>query len=236
MKKKFKIFINIVLITIILVCVCIIGYKFLHYYKDGKNYSKIQILRPNIHQNSKTDANEKNLREVNSDYKMWISIPNTNVNYPVVQGKDNEFYLHNNFYKEKSDSGTLFIDYRNNIDLDKNIIIYGHNMKNGTMFYKVNDFKRREDFDTGTIKIIRDNKEYTYEIFSVFVATENFTDLKRNFNSDVDFAEYIKFLKQKSLFIKNIEVNNNSNILTLYTCSYEFNGARTIVCAVKIKN
>lgn len=235
MKKNTKIFINIALIAIILVCLFIICYKLLQYYRDGKNYSKVQILKPKIQLENKGNSDENKLKEINSDYKMWISIPGTNINYPVVQGKDNEFYLHNNFYKEKSDSGTLFIDYRNNIASDKNIIIYGHNMKNGTMFNKINDFKRREDFNNGVVKLIRNNIEYTYEVFSVFVADENYTDFKCNFASDEKYEDYIKLLKQKSLFNKNIDINSKGEILTLYTCSYEFNGARTIVCAVRVK-
>lgn len=239
MKKNIKIGINIILVIIIIVCALMVGYRFLLYYKDGKNYSKVQILKPKIQQNSKQlnkeNTDEQKLKEINSDYKMWISIPNTNINYPIVQGKDNEFYLHNNFYKQKSDSGTLFIDYKNNIDEDKNIIIYGHNMKNGTMFYKINDFKNREDFNNGIIKIIRNNREYTYKIFSAFVTNENNIDLKHKFTSDQEYIDYIKYLKQKSLFDKNIDINSKSSILTLYTCSYEFSEARTIVCGILIK-
>lgn len=77
---------------------------------------------------------------------MWLNISNSNIDYPVVQGMDNDFYLNHSFYKEESISGTLFIDYRNNIDSDKNIVIYGHHMKNETMFHDLNFFKEEEFF------------------------------------------------------------------------------------------
>ncbi|AJA48187.1 sortase B [Clostridium pasteurianum DSM 525 = ATCC 6013] len=232
MKKNMKIFINIILIIIILICAFKIGYKYLEYYRDGKNYSKVQILKPNIQQNVKEDSNEEKLKQINSDYKFWINIPSSDINYPVVQGKDNKFYLHNNFYREKSASGTVFIDYKNNINSDKNIIIYGHNMKNGTMFNKINDFKKQENFNNGTIKITKDNKDYNYEIFSVFVEDGDYTGLRTNFNSNEDYKKYIDYLKEKSMYNKDIKGNNYNNIITLYTCSYEFKDARTIVCAM----
>lgn len=229
-----KFIINLILIIIILVCVFKLASRYLDYYKEKKKYSTVQILKPIIKENINVDnnenTNEEKLKNINSDYRMWISIPNTDINYPVVQGKDNDFYLHNNFNKEKSDSGAIFVDYNNNIDLDKNIIIYGHDMKDGSMFNKINNFKKQEAFNNGTIKIIKDNKEYTYEVFSVFVVKENYDGIKLKFNTNEDYVKYIDELKQKSMYNKNISEKNN--ILTLFTCSYEFSGARTIVCAV----
>lgn len=232
MKKNIKKLINIVLIIIFVVCSLMIGYKCLQYYKDSKNYSKVQVFKPKVQENIKDNSNEEKLKHINIDYKLWLNIPNTDISYPVVQGKDNEFYLHNNFYGEKSTSGTVFIDCKNNIDLDKNIIIYGHNMKNGTMFNKINNFKKLQDFNKGTIKIVKDNREYTYEVFSVFVVNENYTGLKTNFTSNEDYIDYINSLKQRSMYNKTIKENNYNSILTLYTCSYEFKGARTIVSAI----
>lgn len=233
MRKNIKFIINIILIMIFVVCVLKIGYQYLLYNKDSKNYSKIQILKPNMNQSIvEENDNEEKLKKTNSDYKLWISIPGTDINYPVVQGIDNEFYLHNNFYREKSISGTVFIDYKNNIDSDKNIIIYGHNMKNGTMFNKINNFKEIENFKNGTIKILRKNKEYTYEVFAVFVEDGNYTGLRTNFTSNEDYNNYINSLKEKSMYNKDIKGNNYNDIVTLYTCSYEFKEARTIVCAM----
>lgn len=172
----------------------------------------------------------QDLKNVNSDYKFWITIEDTVVDYPVVQGIDNDFYLNNNFYKENSISGSIFLDYKNDELKDKNLILYGHNMRDGTMFASINKFKEKDFFDNGKIKIVNENSEQTYEVFSVFVEDANDINLKSKFTSDDEYIEYINNLKEKSYYTK--ETNSDfSNIITLYTCSYEFTNARTIVCA-----
>ena len=121
--------INIILVAIIIVCLSIIGYKYYNYNKDDKLNSEIQDLQPVINEASDSDnnssgendgqdqskegnyvnsANEEELKSINSDYKMWIQIENTNINYPVVQGSDNDYYLKHNFRKESNISGTVF--------------------------------------------------------------------------------------------------------------------------------
>lgn len=102
------------------------------------------------------DSKENKLKAINPDYKLWINIPNTDIDYPVVQGKDNDFYLNKNFNKEKSESETIFIDYRNHINLDteKNIVFYGHHMKDGTMFNQINKYKNVDNIKSGIIKIL----------------------------------------------------------------------------------
>ena len=122
--------INIILVAIIIVCLSIIGYKYYNYNKDDKLNSEIQDLQPVINEASDLDnnfsgendgqdqskdedyvnsANEEELKSINSDYKMWIQIENTNINYPVVQGSDNDYYLKHNFRKESNISGTVFV-------------------------------------------------------------------------------------------------------------------------------
>lgn len=225
-----------ILIMIIFLCIFNILSKKYKYYKDKQIYEHLrqidEIYRDENTTNNinETSANNK-LIDINSDYKLWISIPNTVIDYPVVQCKDNEFYLKNNFYKADSISGTIFIDSRNNINEDKNLVLYGHNMKNGSMFTDINKFKDIDFFQNGEIKIIKDNKEHVYDVFSVFVETSYDVSIKFKFNDNNEFIEYIDFLKEKSIYKKDI--NNYSNIITLYTCSYEFENARTIVIATE---
>ena len=160
--------INIILVAIIIVCLSIIGYKYYNYNKDDKLNSEIQDLQPVINEASDLDnnssgendgqdqskegnyvnsANEEELKSINSDYKMWIQIENTNINYPVVQGSDNDYYLKHNFRKESNISGTVFVESANDIDNDKNIILYGHNMRNGTMFNNITNYKEESFFN-----------------------------------------------------------------------------------------
>lgn len=233
MNRILKNIITLSLIIIIVSCIIIVIDKNYEYYKSNNTYKE---LREKVFRNladSNEERNEK-FKEINSDYKFWISIDNTEIDYPVVQGRNNEFYLQNNFYKEKDICGSIFIDCNNDILNDKNLILYGHNMRNGSMFAGLNKFKEKNYFDTGIIKIIKDDKEYSYEIFSVFTEASDKLILKSNFDYEEQFLSYIDYMKQKSIYGKNIS-NNISSIITLYTCSYEFDEARTIVCAALIE-
>ena len=113
--------INVVLILAIIFSLYKVISKVVDY-KESKNaYEKVREVK-----NNSNNFSEELIKR-NENYKMWIEVPNTNINYPVVQGEDNDFYLNHDFNKKESSSGAIFIDYKNNIDKDKNIIIYGHN-------------------------------------------------------------------------------------------------------------
>jgi len=237
--------INFILILIVIGAFGKVAYKGYQYYKDEREYSKIQTFNPMISENiennggeiennneDKFNNNEEILLNINNNYKMWLNISNSNIDYPVVQGTDNDFYLNHSFYKEESISGTLFIDYRNNIDSDKNIVIYGHHMKNETMFHNLNFFKEKEFFYNNEITIIKNGKEYKYDVFSVYIIPENEASFNMNFSNDIDYLNYIDVLTNKSYYEKNIEFEPTKDMLTLVTCSYEYDGARTVVHAI----
>lgn len=235
MSKKIKKLISILLFIIVIICLTTIIDKNYKYYRSNKKYEQIRHIINISEVNSNISLREEKLKSINSQYKFWINIPNTVIDYPVVQSEDNTFYLENNFYREKDISGAIFIDYNNDIIDDKNLILYGHNMRNGSMFADINKFKEKNFFDNGKIKIIKEGKEYFYEVFSIFIENSSNVNLKSNFINDDDFYEYIDILKNKSLYKKESIESNISNIITLYTCSYEFDEARTIVCASLIE-
>ncbi len=237
--------INYLLIAIVIIAFSKVLYKTYQYYTDKREYSKIQELQPIIKNNrdenllnseaedeEKSDDNEKVLLDINNDYKFWLSITNSNINYPVVQGTDNDFYLNHNFNKEKSISGTLFIDYENNIASDKNIIIYGHHMKNNTMFNNLNYFKNEDFFYNNEITVIKNEEEHKYEAFSVYVIPENEISFDTNISNDNEYINYFNTIINKSFFYKDIDFNTSKKIITLVTCSYEYDGARTVVHAI----
>ena len=235
MTKKIKNVINILLFIIVIICLTTIIDKNYKYYRSNKIYQEIKDINNISDVNSNIGLIDEKLKDINSEYKFWINISNTVIDYPVVQSKDNEFYLKNNFYREEDIAGTIFIDCKNDISNDKNLILYGHNMRNGSMFADINKFKEKNFFDNGKIKIIKEGKEYFYEVFSIFIENSSNVNLKSNFINDDDFYEYIDILKNKSLYKKESIESNISNIITLYTCSYEFDEARTIVCASLIE-
>lgn len=245
--------INIILVAIIIVCLSIIGYKYYNYNKDDKLNSEIQDLQPVINEASDLDnnfsgendgqdqskdgdyvnsANEEELKSINSDYKMWIQIENTNINYPVVQGSDNDYYLKHNFRKESNIFGTVFVESANDIDNDKNIILYGHNMRNGTMFNNITNYKEESFFnEDNKINIIMNNTLYEYEVFSVYVKNVSEVNLAIGFANEDEFINYAYNEADESLYKKDVDFSAEDNLITLVTCSYEFTDARTIVVA-----
>ena len=163
---------------------------------------------------------------------MWIQVENTNINYPVVQGSDNDYYLKHNFRKESNISGTVFVESANDIDNDKNIILYGHNMRNGTMFNNITNYKEESFFnEDNKISIIMNNTLYEYEVFSVYVKNVSEVNLAIGFANEDEFINYAYNEADESLYKKDVDFSAEDNLITLVTCSYEFTDARTIVVA-----
>ena len=226
MKKFTKTLINLILISIIIFSSYNIYIKLSEYKKADNVYKNIKKI------NQSTDKNKDDeLSAINSEYKFWLKVDNTNIDYPVVQSKDNDFYLTHDFNKNPLASGSIFMDYRNNFEKDNSIIVYGHNMKNKTMFAQLTKFKDKNFFNKNNlIKVEYKNNTYIYEVFSVYTADLNNEDyLKVDFKDENDYKKYINYIKDKSLYKKDIELNSNDNLITLYTCSYEFENARTII-------
>lgn len=231
-------FIKITLNTFLIGALCFSIYKICYKLYD---YKKAEIAYTEIGEifDSKDNSNLEaylNLKELNSDYKFWIKIDNINVNYPVVQASDNTFYLKKDFYKKDSSSGTIFLDYRNNYKKDFNTLIYGHNMKNQTIFNNIEKYKTADFFNQNNkIKIKDDKYQYIYEPFSVYVVNgSSDASIHTNINKSSDNKEiqkYIQTIKNKSLHESKLEVTHNDRILSLITCSYESADVRTIVHA-----
>ncbi|MGG7325825.1 class B sortase [Clostridium baratii] len=216
--------INVVLILAIIFSLYKVISKVVDY-KESKNaYEKVREVK-----NNSNNFSEELIKR-NENYKMWIEVPNTNINYPVVQGEDNDFYLNHDFNKKKSSSGAIFIDYKNNIDKDKNIIIYGHNMKNKSMFQNLMKFKDEEFWkENNKIILTIDGKTYEYEIFSSYISNAKDIDLKTNFENDDEYLKYIDDIRKKSIFHRDMNIKSNDRIITLSTCSYEKDDARMII-------
>lgn len=248
MNKKKRYIIDGILIVIALFCFGKIGIKYYKYHLDKVVYNDIKEFKPIIQDVEKKSTDEEpkdevvkkvveeeKLRESNNDYKFWIEVPSTNIDYPVVQGQDNDYYLNRNFNKDSSISGSIYLDYRNDVNTDKNLLIYGHNMKNGSMFADITKFNNKEFADNNKIKIIKDGKEYIYEVFSSFVVDGNYEGLQIKFDSDEVYKLYIEDIKNKSVYKRDVN-SDFSNIITLFTCSYEFESARTLVFAALVES
>ena len=257
MNKKFKKIIVFIDCCALILSLTFFVVKFYGYYSNRKTYKnveKLYIMKPDAKekqissQASKkvlpkdevlkvSDTFEK-LLQTNGDTVGWIKIQNTHVNYPVVKYTDNDFYLHNDFEKKSSSAGCIFMDYRNYIHpLDKNIILYGHHMKDESMFRDLVLYKNKDFFyNNDKINFSTIYQEGIWQVFSVYVTDTNFDYLITNFSRDEDYINYINTLKAKSIFKKDISINKEDCILTLSTCSYEFENARTVIHAKYIDN
>lgn len=242
MKKKGKIFIFI--IQIILIAVIIFsGIKIIEWIKSNKKNKDIMSeIKENVVINNEMDSNNEEykidfakLKQKNSDAIAWIKVNGTDIDFPVVKGTDNSYYLTHNFDKEKNKAGWIFADYRNKFDgTDKNIIIYGHNMKNGSMFASLKDVIKEEWYNNENnkyIALITENENCKYQVFSVYqIETEEYY-LQTNISNFKEFVEKIKGRSKKDF---NVDIKETDNILTLSTCA-DNTKYRVVLHAVKIK-
>lgn len=177
------------------------------------------------------------LKEINTDVCGWIyaeAIPE--ISYPIVQGKDNEYYLHRTYEKNDNFAGSIFIDCDNNSDFNNcNTIIYGHNMKNGSMFGQLSEFKNRETYQKSKyIWILTPEETYKYEIFSAYVTpikTETYTLIKGPGEEQKAYAEKMRALSEIDTERKTFDIRDK--IITLSTCTGNEN-TRYVVQAVQI--
>ena len=215
--------INIVLISIIAICAYKIYDKSAEYKKADESYAQIRLEKEN--------ENNNNLYNKYEDYRGWIKVDNTNIDYPIVQGKDNSFYLDKDINKNYVSSGSIFMNYLNNGFNDENTILFGHHMRNKTMFAQLEKYKEKEFFQNDNdIKIeVENDKVLTYKVFSVYVTDANDNYIKTNFDNKSEYKEFLDKIKNKSIYKSDINVDENDKIITLSTCSYEFNDARMVV-------
>lgn len=162
-----------------------------------------------------------------------LVVKGTNVNYTVMQGNDNKYYLSHDNYGKYSFAGSIFMDYRNNsIDLDKHTIIYGHSMLNKTMFGSLKDMLKNKWFNNKDNYIITFETMYEkhkFHIFSVYTTKNENYYLNLNINDT-----FINIIKRRSVYNFDIDISGKDTILTLSSC-YK-NNKRIVVHAKKIRD
>ena len=179
----------------------------------------------------------KSLKEQNSDVVAYIKVNGTNIDYVVVRSKDNSYYLKHNFNKEYNIAGWIFSDYHNKFDeTDKNIVIFGHNTKDGSMFgtlKNVLDKSWQENKDNLKILLVTEKDQYIYQVFSTYSIKLEDYYINTEFSNDDEFKKYIEEVKSRSNYDYQIEVNEKDKILTLSSCLYD--STRRVVLHAKLK-
>lgn len=152
----------------------------------------------------------------------WLKVNNTNINYPVVQTTNNNYYLNHSYNGTYNRSGSIFADYKNNLkELDQNTILYGHNRRNGAMFSPLNSNLSSSWYSNTENHFINFNTltmSGVWQIFSTYKVKSSKTLNKISFSTNTEFLNYINSAKQKSIYNFNVNVDNDDKILTLYTC------------------
>lgn len=162
----------------------------------------------------------KDLLSLNNRIAGWISIDGTLLNNPILQAEDNEFYLHHNYLDEENRAGSIFMDFRNSFkELDRHTILYGHVMRNGSMFGGLANFSEQSYAEEhAVIPFETLYKSYDLYVFSSYETTTDFYYIETNF-TDESYSEFLKDIKSRSNISMPIKVDHTDSIVTLSTCT-----------------
>lgn len=228
------------------ITVCLIGIILVSGYKIGKTMWEYQVAKSaytNISEKTaKVDPKQftgvvdwKALKKVNPDVQGWLYQKGTVINYPVVQGTDNDTYLHTRFDKQWSGGGTLFVDCRMEKDFKGfNSIIYGHHMKDGSMFRSIRGYTKEEGYydKHKTLELATPHGNYHLVVFSAFITKATDEDTYKMTYDEAEKQAYIDRAWERSelpITKDSVDVTKNDRLVTLSTCAYDYEEARYIV-------
>lgn len=248
--KEFK---TIARDAIVFILVVVLAISLIYIGNAGKENVSNKILYSSLSKDIKIDELTNKgtstaeaiqiLKQENPEIQGWIKIDGTNVNYPLLQGRDNKYYLTHNFKNEKTSYGSIFINTESDLNNDKaNVIIYGHDMKDGQMFSDLIKYADKEYYDEHkTIKITTDQAETEYTIVNVFKSKVFYKDEKNvfrfyqyyNLENEKQFNEYVSNCKKLQLYDTGVEAKYGDQLVTLITCEYSTENGRMVVVAKK---
>lgn len=234
-KKNSKSNILIKIIIAILLCViCVSSYKvgkiLWEYHQGTQQYKQVERIAKVTKNSDKIDfaALSKKYKNV----KAWLYNKGTVIDYPVVQGTDNSFYLHHMINGEYNWKGTLFIDYRNKKPFtgDFVTVIYGHRMKDGSMFHSLIEYRKQDYYkEHSVMKLNTPSAKYDVEVFAAVTIPANSSRYKFAFSGVSDKQAYLNWIQKKTELKTDIRVTTSDRIVMLSTCTYEFDEARLVV-------
>lgn len=162
------------------------------------------------------------LQEINPDVIGWLEMEAVDtINYPIVQGEDNDYYLHRTFQRTDNFAGSIFMDYMNKSNFgQRNTIVYGHNMKNGSMFGSLKDYRDQEVYQKSPyFWIYTPTRIYKYEIFACAEVDKFGQDYQITFRDKEDFREFIYRAQDQALYDTGVDVDYTDTVVTLSTCT-----------------
>lgn len=247
--------IDIFRIVVMLICIAVFIYSasqiFLYLrmtLQEKKNQQNLQKYRPEItsstsdtmeetgtqeqsQQQLPTDAQQSlfSLQTVNEDLIGWLYLPDTRIDYPVLQGKDNDFYLTHDFYRQFLKSGSIFMDYRST-EQDFHRIIYGHHMKNGTMFADVQNCRDEAFFRAHTRGYFTTFAgQFEIEFFAFLIVPSGAPIYTLSFADTHAKQAFLEYIAQDAMYCTDANVTEQDQLISLSTCTYEFEDARAVL-------
>ena len=227
-KKTFSRMITIVCLTVFVYSIYALGSIFYDYYHNRQVLAEVQDIYDSLEipeeEVSYGDFRSQffDLHKINPDIVGWITVEGTIINYPILQTKDNDYYLNRNYKGEDSRAGSIFMDYRNNVEEEnRNTIVYGHRMKDDTMFNSLTNYLDEEFFKAHqTINYDTMYGSYDAEVFAAYYTTTDFDYIQTDFESDEEYASFLNEVEDKSEIEADFDVNADDQIVTLSTCDY----------------
>ena len=243
-KRKGGVLSNLIL-AVAIVVFCVSGFQLIRIgkgYLDGRSeYEKVRdvaLTNPDEQEGFRVDFEE--LMKSNPDTVGWIRFypEPSQISYPIVQGEDNERYLHETFSANENTLGAIFLNVDNSADYsDKNTIIYGHRMRDGSMFRHLQDYEDESFWKDNPYFYIYtpDGKEITYHIYSYAVVNAVSDTYLTEFGDDESYQEFLDMTMETSEYDTGVEVDAEDTIVTLSTCTSANDENRIVVRGVKEK-
>ena len=233
-KKKKKSWIWSILFVVALCVFVYSGYQLYHIFSQNHEESEEKQTLTSIAKIPENPKPEEEpftidwaaLQERNPDICGWIIIPDTDISYPIVQGTDNEFYLTHTFLKAENYAGAIFMDYQADRTFkDFNTFIYGHNVKHGTMFAELENFKDASFYEAHPyIYLFTPDGNYRCEVVSMYSTTDQSASYTTYTGDEENYLKYVDLVKGLAENIREVDVKGSEHMITLSTCSYERGG------------
>ncbi len=249
--RKKKTILTIVSIISAVVLVSSLGYLAWYFWDLNQQNKKLEFIQ-SVYDTNRDDytynqdgefSKFDELKKQNSDIKGWLSIDKTELDNPVYQTTDNDFYITHDMNKEKNSYGALFLDFRCNVNpltISQNQIIYGHNMRYGAMFGTLREYRNLDFYKAHpTVNFDSLYESRKYKIVAIMVCDSgvdsafgyDFTPYTPDFATQEEFLLWIERCRVRSLINTNVDVKAQDEVITLSTCCYDFDDARLVIVA-----
>lgn len=215
-----------------------LGMLLWEYYTGNQEYQHLEESvqqgenSPSLEGDTEFSVDFERLKRINPDVVGWIRIEGLGISYPIVQGEDNEYYLTHTFYRKENKCGSIFVEEENSKDFkDFNTFVYGHNMKDKSMFARLNEYQEEQTF--------LENPEFfiytpgdgmqRYQIYSCHVAELGAESFRYQFVDEADYVKWQKNVKEQSFYDTGVMPKDAQKTVTLMTCTPAGSNYRLLV-------